>query len=77
MVCWAYIDCIHQTEDAVYKVKLVQNGQQCISCSGDQSVHRWNVVDELAFQSIWDILEPFLPLTFAMETCILATVRAV
>ena len=31
---------------------------------------------ELAFQSIWDILEPFLPLTFAMETCILATVRA-
>ena len=32
-------------KDAVYKVKLVQNGQQCISCSGDQSIHRWNIVD--------------------------------
>ena len=32
-------------KEAVYKVKLVQNGQQCISCSGDQSIHRWNVVD--------------------------------
>ena len=29
----------------VYRVKFVNGGKMCISAGGDQSVHRWNVVD--------------------------------
>jgi hypothetical protein len=29
----------------IYKVQIVDDGKMCISLSGDQSVHRWNLVD--------------------------------